>query len=87
MSIVKGLFILRRHLISTCLCCALAKDALPLLGTWIQVPNTVGSIQRQDIANVVFQDTIDVETTSDQAAGLEQIVVVLGVRALRCVFT
>jgi hypothetical protein len=44
---------------------------LSLLSSGIEVPFGIGSIQTQDCSNIILQNTVDVESTSDQTTGLK----------------
>jgi len=75
-----------RYLITCSLCSWSIEESLSLLRSWIQIPFSARSVQVQDCSDIVLQDNIHVETTGDQTAGLEQIIVVLDPSVLRCSF-
>jgi len=53
------------------------------LGAWVEIPIRVCFVEVQDRSHVVDQNDIDVQTTCDQPAGLEKVVIVLGPLLLR----
>jgi hypothetical protein len=60
-----------RDLISGSLRCWSMKQSLSLLSSGIEVPFGIGSIQTQDCSDIILQNTVDVESTSDQTTGLK----------------
>jgi hypothetical protein len=60
-----------RDLISGSLRCWSMKQSLSFLSSGIEVPFGIGSIQTQDCSDIILQNTVDVESTSDQTTGLK----------------
>jgi hypothetical protein len=60
-----------RGLISGSLRCWSMKQSLSLLSPGIEVPFGFGSIQTQDCSDIILQNTVDVESTSDQTTSLK----------------
>ena len=52
------------------------------VGSRINGPGGICAVEAQDYADIVLEDDIDVQSTSDQAACLEQIFVVFFPRSL-----
>jgi hypothetical protein len=71
-----------RDLISGSLRCWGMKQSLSLLSSRIEVPFGIGSIQTQDCPDIILENTVDVESTGNQATCLKQVVVVLVPRTL-----
>jgi hypothetical protein len=60
-----------RDLISGALRCWSMKQSLSLLSSGIEVPFGIGSIQTQDCSDIILENTVDVESTSNQATCLK----------------
>ena len=58
-------------------CGGLAKDCLVHYDSWVEGPSRVASIEIHDSAKVVTKRNVNVKTTSNEASGLEEVVVVL----------